>query len=76
MPAPARTWDDKQSGQKRSKLKLIGETMQMLGIPRGGGAANGGDEVDRAGAPATKRRRKPLRRPAGEDEFRFDLVAA
>ena len=25
------TWDDKQSGQKRSKLKVIGETMQMLG---------------------------------------------
>src|SRR5213595_2559315 len=43
------TWDDKQSGQKRSKLKVIGETMQMLGSPRGGGAANGGDEADRAG---------------------------
>ena len=38
------TWDDKQSGQKRSKLKVIGETMQMLGSPRGGGAANGGDD--------------------------------
>src|SRR5882762_9813466 len=33
------TWDDKQSGQKRSKLKVIGETMQMLGSPRGGGGA-------------------------------------
>ncbi|PYL75725.1 MAG: single-stranded DNA-binding protein [Verrucomicrobia bacterium] len=43
------TWDDKQSGQKRSKLKVIGETMQMLGSPRSGGAANGGDEGDRAG---------------------------
>ena len=49
------TWDDKQSGQKRSKLKVIGETMQMLGSPRGGGAANGGDEGDRAGAPANQR---------------------
>jgi single-strand DNA-binding protein len=28
------TWDDKQTGQKRSKLKVIGETMQFLG---GGG---------------------------------------
>jgi len=43
------TWDDKQSGQKRTKLKVIGETMQMLGSPRGSGAANGGDEGDRAG---------------------------
>src|SRR6266699_35716 len=25
------TWDDKQSGQKRSKLRVIGETMQLLG---------------------------------------------
>src|SRR5205809_3934033 len=29
------TWDDKQSGQKRSKLRVIGENMQMLGSPRG-----------------------------------------
>src|SRR6476646_2610378 len=35
-------WDDKQSGQKRSKLTGIGETMQMLGSPRGCGAASGG----------------------------------
>ncbi|MGH7935600.1 MAG: single-stranded DNA-binding protein [Chthoniobacterales bacterium] len=39
------TWDDKQSGQKRSKLKVIGEMMQMLGgRPGGGGGA--GDEPD------------------------------
>src|SRR5204862_511830 len=43
------SWEDKPSGQKRSKLKVIGETMQLLGSPRGGGAANGGDEGDRAG---------------------------
>lgn len=36
------TWDDKQSGQKRSRLKVIGEMMQMLGSPRGG--AGGPDE--------------------------------
>jgi single-strand DNA-binding protein len=46
------TWDDKQSGQKRSKLKVIGESMQMLGSPRGGGTANGGEEGDRAGRAA------------------------
>jgi len=35
------TWDDKQSGQKRSKLRVIGETMQLLGgrPPGAGGAA-------------------------------------
>src|SRR5438046_7996236 len=43
------TWDDKQSGQKRSKLKVIGETMQMLGRPSRGSDANGGDAGDRDG---------------------------
>ena len=39
------TWDDKQSGQKRSKLRVIGETMQLLGSrPSGGGGGEGGDE--------------------------------
>ena len=37
------TWDDKQSGQKRSKLKVIGEMMQMLG-GRPGGGGGGGEE--------------------------------
>ena len=67
------TWDDKQSGQKRRKLKVIGETMQMLGSPRGSGAANGGDEGDRAG-----RAGKPVSPPksaaaaeADEDEIPF-----
>src|SRR5881275_81916 len=36
------TWDDKQSGQKRSKLKVIGEGLQLLGGRPGGGS--GGDE--------------------------------
>jgi single-strand DNA-binding protein len=38
------SWDDKQSGQKRTKLKVIGENMQMLGAPRGGGSGGGGDD--------------------------------
>jgi len=34
------TWDDKQSGQKRTKLRVVGESMQLLGSrPAGGGAA-------------------------------------
>jgi single-strand DNA-binding protein len=46
------TWDDKQSGQKRSKLRVIGETMQLLGSrPSGGGGGEGGEE-DRGSRPA------------------------
>jgi single-strand DNA-binding protein len=37
------TWDDKQSGQKRSKLRVVGENFQFLGA-RPGGSGGGGDE--------------------------------
>ena len=50
------TWDDKQSGQKRSKLKVIGETMQLLGGKPGGGGESdeggGGDRPARSSRPA------------------------
>jgi len=35
-------WEDKQTGAKRSKLKVIGSRMQFLGAPSGGGARGGG----------------------------------
>jgi single-strand DNA-binding protein len=37
------TWDDKQSGQKRSKLKVVADGLQLIGGRPGGG---GGGEVD------------------------------
>jgi single-strand DNA-binding protein len=37
------TWDDKQTGQKRTKLRVVGETLQLLG-GRPGGAAGGPPE--------------------------------
>jgi|SRR6266480_2848835 len=41
------SWEDKQSGQKRSKLKVIGETMQLLGGRAAAGAAVDESEEDR-----------------------------
>ncbi|MFO0918992.1 MAG: single-stranded DNA-binding protein [Planctomycetaceae bacterium] len=35
------TWDDKETGQKRSKLRVVGETMQMLGSRQDGGGRGG-----------------------------------
>ena len=35
------TWDDKESGQKRSKLRVVGENMTMLGS-KGDGPSSGG----------------------------------
>jgi single-strand DNA-binding protein len=49
------TWDDKQSGQKRSKLRVIGETMQLLGgRPPGAGGGEGGEARGSKTAPPPK----------------------
>jgi single-strand DNA-binding protein len=50
------TWDDKQTGQKRSRLKIIGEAMQLLG-GRDNSGAGGGEE--RGSAPPPRRPNAP-----------------
>ena len=52
------TWDDKQSGQKRSKLKVVGEGLQLIGSRPGGGGGGGGDE-ESSGAPRASRTAAP-----------------
>lgn len=43
------SWEDKQSGQKRNKLKVVADNVQFLGSPRGagGGGPEEGDEGSR-----------------------------
>src|ERR1700730_12417254 len=48
------TWDYKQSGQMRSKLRVIGETMQLLGGRPPGTAAGGGEGGESRPAKATR----------------------
>lgn len=38
------TWDDKNTGQKRSRLRVVGEVMQFLGGGQGGGGNQGGGQ--------------------------------
>src|ERR1041384_2166550 len=68
------TWDDKQTGQKRSKLRVIGETMQLLGSrpPAGTGAAEGSEEdrPARVAKPATPPNPSGASEP-DEDEIPF-----
>ena len=63
------TWDDKQTGQKRTKLRVVGESMQLLGgrPAAGGDAPEAGGESRQTSAPP-----KPTARPApDEDEIPF-----
>jgi single-strand DNA-binding protein len=44
------TWEDKQSGQKRSKIKVVGEQMQLLGSRPDGGGGGGGEPFSGGGS--------------------------
>src|SRR6201997_5010031 len=49
------TWDDKQTGQKRSKLRVVGENLQLLG--------NRQDAEGASSAPSSFQASAPPRRP-------------
>lgn len=54
------TWDDKQTGQKRSKMRVVVDGMQLLGS-RDGGGGSGGDSAEYADSQAAP---PPRRAPA------------
>ena len=61
------TWDDKESGGKRSKHKVVVESFQFLGgrdSGGGGGGAGGGEEMDQR-PPRSAPRPGQSRGPAG-----------
>ncbi len=65
------TWEDKATGQKRSKIKIVAENMQFLdskgggGAPGGGGGgsgggySSGGGDDEGYGAPPPQQQRRP-----------------
>ncbi len=61
------SWDDKQTGQKRSKLKVVGEAMQLMGGRGdgggGGGAPREGGEYAGGGAPQARPAGGPKPKP-------------
>lgn len=64
------SWEDKQTQQKRTKLRVVGETMQLLGSRQGGGefdqSAEPGRGPSRAAAPP-----KPAASEPDDDEIPF-----
>jgi single-strand DNA-binding protein len=61
------TWDDKTSGQKRSKLKVVGEGLQLIGS-RPGGAIGGGDEEGSGASRSSKSAPPPKAAPSAPDD--------
>jgi len=60
-------WDDKQTGQKRSRLGVVAETVQFLGSGggEGRGGGDGGESAPRRSAPASS----PAPSPAAEPDM-------
>lgn len=61
------SWDDKQTGQKRSKLRVVCENFQLLGS-RDGGGEGGGSSRSGGGSKASKSA------PAAEEESSEDDI--
>jgi single-strand DNA-binding protein len=55
------TWDDKQTGQKRSKLKVVAESLQFLPDGKGGS----GGQIPQGGGPQSSRPPQQGGRPQG-----------
>ena len=53
------SWEDKETGQKRSKLKVVAESMQLLGSRDGGSGSSGGPASGVAGSSAARGPAKP-----------------
>lgn len=59
------TWDDKNTGEKRSKLKIVAETLQFLPDGKGGARAPQND----GGGPSQQSSPKQGASPAPMDDF-------
>ncbi len=71
------SWDDKNTGQKRTKLKVVGDTMQFLGgrddSDSGGGGGGGGGGYQQSSPPPQQQ--QPSAPPAQEnDGAQFDAT--
>jgi single-strand DNA-binding protein len=66
------TWDDKQTGQKRSKLKVVGEGIQLLGSRGGGEGGGGGGEPmgePSGGPPRSRPAAPPKQKPPADPDL-------
>jgi single-strand DNA-binding protein len=64
------TWEDKESGQKRSKLKVVCENMRMVGgRGEGGGGGGGRGEGARSEGPRSGGQREMESSAGGPEEY-------
>jgi single-strand DNA-binding protein len=64
------SWDDKQTGQKRTRLRVVGESMQLLG-GRPGGASAAASEMTGDNRQTSAPSKPSARAETDEDEIPF-----
>jgi single-strand DNA-binding protein len=65
------TWDDKQTGQKRSKMRVVCENFQMLGSRDGGGEGGAGSGGRSAGGGSRPAKSAPAAEEPSDDDIPF-----
>lgn len=63
------TWDDRETGQKRSKLRVVGENMTMLGGKGDNPGGGGGGSAGRSGGASSPRGATPDAEPHDAPDF-------
>lgn len=66
------TWDDKETGKKRSKLKVIGENLQFMPDGKGGSGGGGSDRPQPARPPQQRSGPPQGASAAPADDFQED----
>jgi single-strand DNA-binding protein len=67
------SWDDKETGKKRSKIRVIGENMQFLSTGTGSGGGNSPDRAPQQSRPASQSFGSPQGATAAPaDEYQED----
>ena len=73
-------WEDKNTKEKRSRMKVVLEQFQFLGDSRGGGAGGGGapaGDIDQTGGSSPERHAPPPRsagpKPAAQENLDEDV---
>ena len=67
------TWEDKASGQKRSRMKVVGENLQLLGGRPPGGGSGGEEEGHHEARPQRTSRPAPPQQPPKSSEPDDDI---
>ncbi len=62
-------WDDKQTGKKMSKLRVVVESFEFLGSREGGGGEGGAPSGERSSAPPQRRAPAAAPRPPADPDL-------